>query len=128
MRKDQLIYPVIISEYDDDGHYYVVTSPNLDGLVTQGNSLQEAVLNAQDAIATLLQGEEYPTVKDPRNWELSDTDRVAWVTIDMSEWLKRNTRTVKRSITIPEYLDELARKNRTNVSRIATEALAKKFS
>ncbi|KGO32555.1 type II toxin-antitoxin system HicB family antitoxin (plasmid) [Oenococcus alcoholitolerans] len=128
MRKDQLIYPVIISEYFDDGHYYVVTSPNLEGLVTQGDSLQEAVLNAQDAIATLLQGEEYPTVQDPKNWTLEDTDRVAWITVDMSDWLKKNTRTVKRSITIPKYLDDLARKNSTNVSRVATEALVKKLS
>ena len=37
-----LIYPVIISEYHDDGHYYVATSPHIPGMVTQGDTFSEA--------------------------------------------------------------------------------------
>lgn len=37
--KKKLMYPVIVSEHNDDGHYYVVTSPNIKGMVTQGDTI-----------------------------------------------------------------------------------------
>ncbi|AFR21446.1 hypothetical protein R0052_02310 [Lactobacillus helveticus R0052] len=27
--KNKALYPAIVKEYNDDGHYYVVTSPNV---------------------------------------------------------------------------------------------------
>lgn len=38
MKQDVLNYPVILTEYTDDGHYYVVTSPNIPGMVTDGKN------------------------------------------------------------------------------------------
>ncbi len=35
--------------YNDDGHYYVVTSPNI-GMVTQGGPLEDAVYWTEDAM------------------------------------------------------------------------------
>lgn len=61
----RLIYPVIISEFNDDGHYFVVTSPNIKGMVTQGDTAEEAIYWAEDAIATMLDGTEYPEPQDP---------------------------------------------------------------
>lgn len=29
-----IVYPIIVSESDDDGHYFVATSPNIPGMVT----------------------------------------------------------------------------------------------
>lgn len=75
-----LKYPVILTEYNDEsGHYYVVTSPNLQGLVTYGETVRKALHNAQDAILCLLDGEEYPEVQNPHDWKLEDKQEIFWV-------------------------------------------------
>ncbi|KAF0363816.1 type II toxin-antitoxin system HicB family antitoxin [Pediococcus acidilactici] len=122
------MYPVIISEYNDDGHYYVVTSPNIKGMVTQGDTLEDAVYWAEDAIGTMLDGEKsYPKVQDPSNWKLNKNDRLVYITVDMSKWLKKNSKTVKKTITVPEYLNEMAKEQNINVSRVASEALKREL-
>ena len=122
------MYPVIISEYNDDGHYYVVTSPNIKGMVTQGDTLEDAVYWAEDAIGTMLDGEKsYPKVQDPSNWKLNKNDRLVYITVDMSKWLKKNSKTVNKTITVPEYLNEMAKEQNINVSRVASEALKREL-
>ena len=118
----RLVYPIIATEYnDEDGHYFVATSPNIPGMVTQGDSLADLAYQAEDAIATMLDGEKYPEPQDASIWKLDDNQRVIYVSIDMSKWL--NTKTVKRTITVPEYLNNLAKERKVNVSRVATDAL-----
>ncbi|MCM6765244.1 type II toxin-antitoxin system HicB family antitoxin [Weissella paramesenteroides] len=119
----RLIYPVIISEFNDDGHYFVVTSPNIKGMVTQGDTAEEAIYWAEDAIATMLNGSEYPAPQDPSNWEIKDNERIVYVSVDMTAWLKANSKTIRKTITVPEYLSDLAKDNGINVSAVATRAL-----
>jgi predicted RNase H-like HicB family nuclease len=55
MHDEILIYPTLFAEHhDEDGHYFVVTSPNIPGMVTEGTTRQQAVTEAIDAIATML--------------------------------------------------------------------------
>ena len=49
--KNQVLYPVIAKEYNDDGHYFVVTSPNVQGMVVEGDTLDEAIEEASYDIA-----------------------------------------------------------------------------
>lgn len=123
MRDKRLIYPVIISEYHDDGHYFVATSPNIPGMVTQGDSLADVAYWAEDAIATMIADEEYPEPQDPKDWELKENERVIFVSVNMSQWLKQHPTTVRRNISIPDYLNIWAKENNINVSKVTTEAL-----
>ncbi|MFV5783033.1 hypothetical protein [Pediococcus acidilactici] len=45
----------------------------------------------------------------------------------MSKWLKKNSKTVKKTITVPEYLNEMAKEQNINVSRVASEALKREL-
>jgi len=120
----RLVYPIIATEYnDEDGHYFVATSPNIPGMVTQGDSLADLAYEAEDAIATMLDGEKYPEPQNSLKWNLDSNQRVIYISVDMTKWLRKNTKTVKRTITVPEYLSDLARERKVNVSRIATDAL-----
>lgn len=130
MTNQQLLYPVVITEVtDDSGHYFTADSPNIPGMHTDGDTLKEVVHNTMDAVATMLDGvSEVPIPQDPRTWILESTQFVTYINIDMSAWqlekeraLKK--RSVRRTITVPQYLDDLARARKVNVSRIATEAL-----
>lgn len=119
-----LIYPVIISEYHDDGHYYVATSPNIPGMVTQGDTFSDAAYWAEDAIATMLDGQaSYPKVQDPRSWDLKSNDRLVYITVDLDKWLHKNSKTIKKTITVPEYLSVMAKEQNINVSQLTTKAL-----
>lgn len=120
----RLVYPIIATECnDEDGHYFVGTSPNIKGMVTQGTSMADLAFQAEDAIATMLDGETYPEPQDPSAWELEDNQRVIYISVDMDKWLKKSMKTVRRTITVPEYLNDLAKERKINVSRIATDAL-----
>lgn len=119
-----LIYPVIISEYHDDGHYYVATSPNIPGMVTQGDTFSDAAYWAEDAIATMLDGQaSYPKVQEPRSWNLKSNDRLVYITVDLDKWLHKNSKTIKKTITVPEYLSVMAKEQNINVSQLTTKAL-----
>ena len=119
-----LIYPVIISEYHDDGHYYVATSPNIPGMVTQGDTFSDAAYWAEDAIATMLDGQaSYPKVQDPRSWDLKSNDRLVYITVDLDKWLHKSSKTIKKTITVPEYLSVMAKEQNINVSQLTTKAL-----
>lgn len=76
----------------------------------------------------MLDGEKvYPEVQDPSEWKLEANDRLVYVTVDMNKWLKKNSKTVKKTITVPEYLSEMAKEQNINVSRVASEALKEKL-
>ena len=125
MKEKILIYPVVVTECNDEaGHYYGITSPNIQGMVTDGKTMQEAVLHAEDAIATMISDmAEYPKVQDPTKWKLGEHDSVMWVTVNMAKWLNQYGKTVRRNISLPEGLNNWAKENNINVSQVATNAL-----
>lgn len=87
MKQEILNYPVILTEHNDEsGHYYVVTSPNIKGLVADGETQAEALSEASDAIATLLDGENYPKVQDPKKWQLTNNQQTFWVDVNITKW------------------------------------------
>lgn len=123
MKQEILAYPVILTEYNDDGHYYVVTSPNIKGMVTDGDTIAEALFHAEDAMATMLDGTVYPDTQDPKLWKLKDNQQVSWVTVNMTKWKNRYGKTVRRNISIPEGLNNWAKANKINVSQVTANAL-----
>lgn len=131
--KDIVLYPVVFTEIsDEDGHYFGVESPNIRGMHSQGETFEDAFFWAEDAIATMLDGEnEYPDVMNPADWKLEDNQFVNYVKVDMKKWYREkalaSVKTITRSVTIPEYLNELAKDNNINVSRVLTEALSTKL-
>ncbi|QBO37512.1 HicB family protein [Periweissella cryptocerci] len=122
----RLIYPVVIGEFHDDGDYFVASSPNIPGMVTQGDTLADAAYWSEDAIATMIdEMPEYPASADPSGWQLAANERIVYVSVDMPKWLQANSKTIKKTITVPKYLSDLAKERGINVSKVATEALAK---
>ena len=127
MKEKILIYPVIVTECNDEaGHYYGISSPNIKGMVTDGKTMPEAVLHAEDAIATMISDmAEYPKVQDPTKWKLSDNDSAMWVTVNMAKWLNQYGKTMRRNISLSEGLNNWAKENNINVSQVTTNALRK---
>ena len=61
--------------------------------------------------------------KTPAIGKVKDNERIVYVSVDMTAWLKANSKTIRKTITVPEYLSDLAKDNGINVSAVATQAL-----
>lgn len=123
--KSNVLYPVIAKEYnDEDGRYYVITSPNVQGLVVEGDTLDKAVEEASEDIADWFEvKKEIAPVDDPAQWNLEKDERIVYVPVNLSNYYQKYGKSVRKSITVPEYLANWAKENKINVSRVASDAL-----
>lgn len=65
----------------------------------------------------------YPVVLHPEDEGYS----VEIPDIDMEEYRKNNPKTIRESVTVPEYLAVLGKKQKLNFSAILTEAVKNKL-
>ena len=125
-KKNILVYPVVLHP-EDQG--YSVEIPDIDnGTWTQGDNMKDALLMAQDAIGIMLDDKsEYPEPTDLENIETKANDIKTVVYIDMEEYRRNNPKTVRKNVTVPEYLVVLGKKKNINFSAVLTEALKNKL-
>lgn len=125
MRKE--MYPAVFSTDGKTG--YTVMFPDLLGCVTEGDTLKEAVEMAEDALGIYLyslseDGEEFPEASNPADIKCEKgefTDLVVW---DEEEYLKRtDNKAVKKTLTIPSWLNHKAEEKQLNFSQILQRAL-----
>ena len=125
-KKNILVYPVILQP-EDQG--YSVEIPDIDnGTWTQGDNMKDALLMAQDAIGIMLDDKtEYPKPTDLEDIKIKANDIKTVVYIDMEEYHRNNPKTVRKNVTVPEYLVVLGKKKNINFSAVLTEALKNKL-
>ena len=64
-------------------------------MVTDGETIAEALYNAKDALAVMLANEpneqkrEHPKVQDPETWSLNKNQQTSWVSVNMTKWLNK---------------------------------------
>ncbi|NLR10869.1 antitoxin HicB [Lactobacillus sp. ZJLC29-4] len=125
MKKDMVIYPAIFSQ---DGDYTLVRVPDLQGGFTQGNDPLDAVTMAEDLIGNLLEDQsEYPQPSNPENIKLEAGESLVYISVDLAAFRIKYSKTVRKNVTIPEYLNEMAKEQKINVSQLLTEALRTKL-
>lgn len=125
MRKE--MYPAVFST--DGGTGYTVSFPDLLGCVTEGNTLREAVEMAEDALGIYLyslseDGEEFPEASNPIDIKCNEGEFIDLVKWDEEEYLKRtDNKAVKKTLTIPSWLNYKAEEKQLNFSQILQRAL-----
>lgn len=88
--KNQVLYPVIAKEYDDDGHYFVVTSPNVQGMVVEGDTLDETIEEASYDIADWFEVKgKIENAVAPSDWYLEDDEKLAYVPVNLINFYKK---------------------------------------
>ena len=117
-------YPIILSPADKG---FVVYVPDLD-INTEGTTIAEAIEMSRDAIGLWGicqqdEGNEIPTPKTMTPHHNSD-EMVSIVDVDFDFYRRINeTRTVRKNVTIPSWLNEMAEKNKINFSAALQEGL-----
>lgn len=126
MKKDIYVYPAIFTQYEDN---IGITFPDLPGCVSNANDTEEAVKVAKEVLALHLYGIEEDNLEIPSPSQLNkiqlEKDDIP-VLIDVYMPLYRqaiqNT-TVKTTVTMPQWLKNLAEKNNVNFSQILQASL-----
>ena len=130
MKKELTVYPAIFTKMNDDGDYYIVDFIDFKDCITEGSTIQEAYYMAQEAMGLYLEDlAKFPNLtNDFSNIKLQDNQFISYVSIDMDEYRKKyNNKSVKKTLTIPCWLDTIAEKENINFSQILQEALKSKL-
>ncbi|MCM1037976.1 MAG: type II toxin-antitoxin system HicB family antitoxin [Roseburia sp.] len=133
------VYPTfIVNANDDSEHPFLVCVPDME-ILTEGDTFADAIEMARDAIGVAGismedNKEELPLPSDQADAmekvkrDIEDIDFSAgiltYVDVDFSEYRKKiDTKTVRRNVALPSWLDYEAEHAGINVSRVLQEAL-----
>lgn len=122
-------YPIVITR---DEKFYVVFIPDFN-VNTQGVSVPEAIEMARDEIGMLGcykedEKQAIPTPSDIKDIKTGANEIVTLVDVDFSEYRKRHdSRTVRKNVSLPYWLNEAATEAGINVSSVLQDALKSKL-
>lgn len=127
MENKLTVFPAIFTY---DGKNYNVDFIDLKNCSTFGDTIQNAYYMAQDAMGLFL--DDLVSFPKPtlnfENIKLEKNQFISFVGIDMDEYRKKyNNKAVKKTLTIPAWLNNLAEKNNINFSQVLQSALKEKL-
>lgn len=125
----KLIYPAV---FHFEENAYWVEFPDLPGCQSYGNTIQDTLDNAREAlevyaISLIENQEELPAASDISKLEIEKDCFASLVDIDLSAYFKK-AKAVKKTLTIPEWLNEAATEKGINFSQTLQDALMIKIS
>ena len=125
------VYPAVFTA-ETDG-LYSIRFPDFDDCFTSGENLADAMEMAEDALAITLykyerDGREIPAPSNPKSIKLEENEFVTLVAADTLYYQRKfNSKAVKKTLTIPDWLNDLATAAHINFSKALQEALAEKL-
>jgi predicted RNase H-like HicB family nuclease/post-segregation antitoxin (ccd killing protein) len=137
-RPDKYRYPAVLG-YDSSTKQYYVLWPDLPGCTTTGETEDEALENAREAMSLHLWGmeDDRDTIPSPtplQNLDLKeyaeDGNRIVAVLIEI--WMpsfreKMETKAVNRTVTLPGWLDSQAKRAALNYSQILQDGIMERL-
>ena len=134
------VYPACFIK-DDDG--YSVVFPDLNYLSTCGDTLEESMSMAIDCLAgylytAKLDGENVPNPSNISDIDINKLSKelefkpdncfINLISVDIEAYAKKNfNKSIKKTLTIPEWLNFEAKKKNINFSRTLQDALKEKL-
>ena len=123
MSKLFLTYPAI---FTFEGNQYWVEFIDLKGCFSSGSTLPEAMEKSKEAMGLFLENlENFPNcTTDIKNIKLEDNQLISFVSIDLEEHKRKYTnKSVKKTLSIPAWLNTIAERENVNFSQILQSAL-----
>ena len=108
--------------------------PDIDGCVTTGKDIEDAIAQITDALSGCLvvwedQGIPIPKATAQNSIEHGVNDLLTLVSVDtISYRAQTDTRSIRNNVSIPLWLANLADKRGINCSKVLQEALVQKLS
>ena len=126
----KICYPAVFQK-EDVG--YSVWIPDIQGCVSQGDSFDEAVKYITEAMGLCLEDDMErgiipPVPSTPDTIPLEKNQFVTVIVYDPLEYQKKyNTKAVKKTLTIPNWLNTMSEQAHINFSAVLQEALMEKL-
>lgn len=124
MKKNLLLtYPAIFTFEDNQ---YWVKFIDLEGCFSDGDTLAEAMENAKEAMGLYLEDlDKYPEcTTDIKSIKLDKNQIISFVSIDLVEHRRKyENKSVKKTLSIPAWLNTVAEKENINFSQLLQKAL-----
>ncbi len=117
----EYVYPAVFHPNEDGS--FTITYPDLPGCISEGKSLANALYMAQSA---LTQWMEYLTDKAQ---EIPPASKLQDISIDSGEFVNlvradvKDGRAVKRTVSIPKWMDDKVSEAGLSLSRVLQDAL-----
>ena len=117
----EYVYPAVFHPNEDGS--FTITYPDLPGCISEGISLANALYMAQSA---LTQWMEYLTDKAQ---EIPPASKLQDISIDSGEFVNlvradvKDGRAVKRTVSIPKWMDDKVSEAGLSLSRVLQDAL-----
>ena len=123
------VYPAIFEPAEEGG--YIVTVPDIPCCFTQGEDMADAIYMAEDVIAMMLadyEDEGKPVPVPSKIEDIKTSGIVSLVRADTDEWRKLvDNKDVKKTLSIPSWLNKKAEKAAINFSQLLQDALCQKL-
>ena len=123
------VYPVVFDKAEEGG--FNVSVPDIKGCFTCGDDMAESIEMAADAMEMMLvhyedEGTEIPL---PSNIEdIKSSGIVSLVVADTDKWRREfDNKAVKKTLTIPSWLNSKAEKANINFSQLLQESICQKL-
>lgn len=129
---NRLFYPAVFHKAEEGGFW--VTFPDIPECMTQGEDIQHAYQMAVDALGLSItsmeqEGELIPQSSSPDMVQVEDGEFLMVIEFDLLDYRRRHcSRAVKKTLSIPEWLNEAAIRQGINFSQVLQEALMAKLS
>lgn len=128
---NKLFYPALFHTAEEGGFW--ISFPDFPECLTQGDNMEEAYEMAADALGLCVtdmykEGLGLPKPSHPDEIAIEADSVLVIVEFDMEAYKrKHNSRAVKKTLSIPEWLNEEATALGVNFSQVLQEALIQKI-
>lgn len=129
---NKLFYPALFHKAEEGGFW--VSFPDIPECLTEGDNMEQAYEMAVDALSLAITDLEknnslIPKASEPDKILIEDDSFLVVIEFDMVDYKKRNnSKAVKKTLTIPEWLNEEAIAMGVNFSQVLQEALLSKIN
>lgn len=121
----EYVYPAIFHPNDDGS--FSITFPDLPGCISEGKSLGNAMYMAQSALTQWMEYlvDKRQTIPSASNFNSLETAQGEFVNLVRAE--VKDGRAVKRTVSIPKWMDDKAIESGLSLSRVLQDALKERL-
>lgn len=121
----EFVYPALFHKNEDGT--YTITYPDLDGCISEGKSLANAMHMAQDALTQWIEythdsNRALPVPSNLNAIKSGDHEFVNLICADI-----RDNRAIKRTVSLPKWMDTEASAAGLSLSKVLQDALSQRL-
>lgn len=123
---EKLFYPAIFHNTDEDETGYWISFPDFPECLTQGENMQDGYNMAVDALGLAITDDIKNGVELPAPSDIKQVDDgfVVIIPYDYVEYNRKyHNKAIKKTLSIPEWLNDEALRLNLNFSQVLQEAL-----